>query len=87
MSGREVLPSFGKEVWQASYAEAGIFIGKNITCFYTGRLYSAGPVLRFGNYRCRSITQRLYFIGIDNVEEYLKLTQKRLDKEQESLFI
>ena len=27
------------------------------------------------------------FIGIDNVEEYLKLTQKRLDKEQESLFI
>ena len=25
----------------------------------TGRLYSAGPVLRFGNYRCRSITQRL----------------------------
>lgn len=30
-----------------------------ITCFYTGRLYSAGPVLRFGNYRCRSITQRL----------------------------
>lgn len=51
--------AFGKEVWQASYAEAGIFIGKNITCFYTGRLYSAGPVLRFGNYRCRSITQRL----------------------------
>ena len=33
--------------------------GKNITCFYTGRLYSAGPVLRFGNYRCRSSTQRL----------------------------
>lgn len=27
------------------------------------------------------------FIGIDNVEEYLELTQKRLDKEQESLFI
>ena len=27
------------------------------------------------------------FIGIDNVEEYLLLTQKRLDKEKESLFI
>lgn len=27
------------------------------------------------------------FIGIDNAEEYLKITQKRLDKELESLFI
>lgn len=27
------------------------------------------------------------FIGIDNVEAYLELTQKRLDKELESLFL
>ena len=26
------------------------------------------------------------FIGIDNVEEYLEITQRRLDKELESLF-
>lgn len=57
-----------KDVWtgsltkpseQASYAEAGIFIGKNIKGFYTSWLYSAGPVLRFGNNRCRSVAQWL----------------------------
>ena len=43
----------------ASTEEGAVVMGKNIKGFYTSWLYSAGPVLRFGNNRCRSVAQWL----------------------------